>query len=411
MPTSHFDIAFLFMGGAHQVLHTAPAAAELSCDKRFYVVCVGADADARATVEQVIAAWPEARAKVEMLPAPAWGKWAARLRLARKTMKRPRLLHHRRKLAQYDAIVTAERTSTILKSWNLSPACLIHIPHGAGDRAKGFEPRIRLFDYVIVSGQKDADRMIAEGLVRSDNCAVSGSVKLGAVERLSCNRPRFFNNDRPVVLYNPHFSEELSSWSRWGREIIAAFAAQDEYNLIVAPHVRLFEGASEAEKAAIEALSIPDRILIDTGSPRSCNMSYTLAADIYVGDVSSQVYEFLSRPRPCVFLNSTGVAWENDPNYAFWQLGDVVGQASDLLLAVQCAETRHQTYLPLQQQATARALGTGWASAPARAAQSIRTFLVRQAVAQAEKSLNAQAEQYHGSWIGTDWPIPVGRWS
>ena len=409
MTTGQFDIAFLFMGGAHQVLHIAPAAAALSCDRRFNVACLVADADARATVDRVIAAWPDARATVEMLPAPWWGKWLAKLQLSRETQKRPRLLHHRGKLARYDAIVTAERTSTILKSWNLSPACLIHIPHGAGDRAKGFEPRIRLFDYVIVSGQKDADRMIAEGLVRADSCAVSGSVKLGAIERLSCNRPRLFNNDRPVVLYNPHFSEELGSWSRWGHEIIAAFAAQDEYNLIVAPHVRLFEGASEAEKAAIEALSIPDRILIDTGSPRSCDMSYTLAADIYVGDVSSQVYEFLSRPRPCVFLNATGAAWTDDPNYAFWHFGEVVTQAPDLLQAVRHAETRHESYLPLQQQAVARALGAAWADAPSRAARLIGAFLARHATAQVEKPRNAQAAL--GPWIGTDWPIPVGRWS
>ena len=37
----------------------------------------------------------------------------------------------------------------------------------------------------------------------------------------------------------------------------------------------------------------------DPGSPASTDMTYTRAADIYLGDVSSQVYEFIAEPRPC----------------------------------------------------------------------------------------------------------------
>src|SRR3546814_2965461 len=46
---------------------------------------------------------------------------------------------------------------------------------------------------------------------------------------------------------------------------------------------------------------------IDLGSERSIDMSYTGSADLYLGDVSSQVAEYLYRPRPCVFLNAQGV--------------------------------------------------------------------------------------------------------
>ena len=40
-------------------------------------------------------------------------------------------------------------------------------------------------------------------------------------------------------------------------------------------------------------------------------MSY-LSADVYLGDVSSQVYEFIYKPRPCLFLNSNEIEWTND---------------------------------------------------------------------------------------------------
>src|SRR3546814_14796476 len=52
--------------------------------------------------------------------------------------------------------------------------------------------------------------------------------------------------------------------------------------------------------------------------------SYTAAADIYLGDTSSQVVEFLMQPRPCVFLDPLGVDWPDDPSYAMWAAGEVV---------------------------------------------------------------------------------------
>src|SRR3546814_15777150 len=52
--------------------------------------------------------------------------------------------------------------------------------------------------------------------------------------------------------------------------------------------------------------------------------SYTAAADIYPGDTSIQVVEFLMQPRPCVFLDPLGVDWHDAPAYAMWAAGEVV---------------------------------------------------------------------------------------
>src|SRR3546814_16116783 len=73
--------------------------------------------------------------------------------------------------------------------------------------------------------------------------------------------------------------------------------------LVVAPHVRLFAEASDAERAAVAKLAVPGKVMIDLASDRLFDMSYTSGADIYLGDVSSQVYEFLATPRPCLFSN------------------------------------------------------------------------------------------------------------
>src|SRR3546814_13087079 len=76
-------------------------------------------------------------------------------------------------------------------------------------------------------------------------------------------------------------------------------------------------------------------MLIDTGSLATIDMTYTLAADIYRGDVSSQVYEFLWQPRPCLFLDAEGVdGWERNPTYRCWPTGHVLRDAADLAAAL-----------------------------------------------------------------------------
>lgn len=367
-------VAFLFVGGAHQVLHSASVAAELGCNPRFDVTCFVAQADEREMLQQVARAWPESSLTIADLSVPLWSSLIGRLWPKFRALKLPRLLANRKRFSTFDALVLTERTSTILK---MLPGCppLIHIPHGAGDRARGFEPRLRRFDLVIVSGEKDAHRMTSEGLVETSRIAVSGSTKLDALDRLSVGRPRLFGNDRPVVLYNPHFEAALSSWPRWGKQIIDAFAAQSDFNLIVAPHIRLFEGASVAQREAFEACAVQDRIIVDAGSVRSCDMTYTNAADIYLGDVSSQVYEFLARPRPCVFLDSTGADWKDNPNYAFWHFGEVITDVSEVLPATHRAPAAHPAFLETQEAAVSAAVGGEWRGASQRAAAAIANFL------------------------------------
>ena len=83
-------------------------------------------------------------------------------------------------------------------------------------------------------------------------------------------------------------------------------------------------------------------------------MTYMLAADIYLGDVSSQVYEFLLEPRPCIFLNGHNVAWQNDPYYFHWKLGQVVGDVqTGLRPALEAAFASHPHFLPQQRVAFA----------------------------------------------------------
>jgi hypothetical protein len=365
-------VAFLYIGGMHQVFHTAAVAAEMSRRDEVEVHCLYASADILSVfskIAETFDAGPIIYTNLSMSP-----RWETVLRTLNipKAHKLLRLHSMRRELNGFDAIVTPERTSAVLRNWLAPSVKLIHFKHGVGDGQKGFESRLKSFDMVAVSGEKDRERLYRDGVIELGKCTVTGSVKLATIEKLQNGRCTFFNNDRPTVLYNPHFNESLGSWSNWGRKIVDTFASQSDFNLILAPHIRMFENATASEREAFEAMSIPGKIIADSGSIASCDMSYTVAADIFLGDVSSQAYEFISTPRPCVFLNSHGVQWKDDKNYAFWQFGDVVSAFDDLFVSLKQAAARHSgIYRELQTASLARAIGVDCQTAPARSVSAV----------------------------------------
>ena len=253
----------------------------------------------------------------------------------------------------YDAIFAVENTVAALRRLGVAHPRLIYSPHGFGDRARGFIPRVATFDLVLLAGPKTAARMLEAGLVREGGYALTGSVKLDTAEHIARTTALPFARTQTTVLYNAHKEPKLTSWHRFVEPMLAGFAQDPSMNLIVAPHVKLFRRRREALRGRWRARSTAN-VLVDPGSDRSVDMSYAAASDIYVGDVSSQVYEFLANPRPCVFLNAHGIDWRDDPSFAHWHLGDVVDDPADLMAAIRAAPERHSLYRA-RQEAMARA--------------------------------------------------------
>jgi hypothetical protein len=259
-----------------------------------------------------------------------------------------------------DVLVVTERTSLILKTrYGLTWPKMILIDHGAGDRAIGFGKTTALFDHILAAGPKISERLIREAGVAPERLTITGYPKFDAPPKKRVSLP-FAHPDRPTILYNPHLSPHLSSWYRQGRAVLDFFLDSPDFNLIFAPHIMLFE---RPVVFAIDTLSIgfpgqldpkyaaAPNIFIDPGSIASTDMTYTDAADLYLGDVSSQVYEFLRKPRPCVFLNSHRVKYEGDPNYAHWQAGPVIERTAELKQALDESIRKHGShYRAIQQQ-------------------------------------------------------------
>ena len=363
-------VCFLYIAQAHQVLHSISVASELARSRPDIAVEVAASSSAVLTYAQSMVE-PLGPAPISWrLLGPAWlGGLAAPDGVPPKV---PVLGANARLLDSYDVIVAPERTTTAVRLMGVQHPRLVYTQHGAGDRGGPFDRRLGRFDLVFAAGAKQRDRMVSEGLVRPERCAVVGYPKFDLVEGLDAPAPRLFAEPRPVVIYNPHFDRRLSSWPRWGVAVLRAFAEQDAYNLIFAPHLRLFQGRPASEVEALAPFRDHPNIHIDLGGGAAAvDMTYTRMADVYLGDVSSQVYEFLRRPKPCAFLNAHGVDWEGDESFRHWRFGPVLEGAGRLVADIDEARATHRAYVALQVEDFRYTFDLDGKSSSMRAAEAI----------------------------------------
>ena len=359
------DILFLFNHDApHQVAHIAGitrALVEMGADSGTdgrTITCATATAAIRERVESILGPTAAHVAWYDMA-LPAWLEAALALPNTVAPVRRVmRLRHHAARINAARVVVSAERTCLSIREGH-GKARFAYVPHGAGDRMVSYHPEKGGFDRILVSGHKTAREMVARGVAPAERLRVIGYPKFDTID-LSHSK-KLFENDNPVLVYNPHFDPLLSSWYDHGPALLDWFAsdAGQGYNLIFAPHIMLFAKKLHISLEYRTARLRPDiaprwkaapNILIDTGSTALVDMTYTLAAHAYIGDVSSQVYEFLVRPRPLLFLD----AFSHDPRsregaYPAWQAGDVARDAAGLAALIPGAWQRHETHRPVQE--------------------------------------------------------------
>jgi hypothetical protein len=363
-------VCFLYIAQTHQILHSLPIAIAMAREHPQVDVHIATTTQEHLDyVRELLAALNVPQIPSRLLP-PAWLR-NMRLKGASTPPKALMLAANARRLGRYDAIVTPERTTAMLRKLGVKACKLVYTQHGAGDRGGPFEPRLKRFDLVMAAGPKQRDRMLDEGWVTPQTCAMVGYPKFDIIDALPPSPMPAFPDAKPVVLYNPHFHPTLGSWPRWGRQVLEQFAADTRYNLIFAPHIRLFEGADPRTVEALAPFLDHPRIHIDLGGPAAIDMTYTRAADIYLGDVSSQVYEFLRTPKPCLFLNASNADWKGDESFHHWAYGPVLDGVDGLLDTVSAAQSGHGDYLSAQKCGFAESFDLQDTPSSVRAAQAI----------------------------------------
>lgn len=366
-------VAFLFLGETLLIPHLYPIVEALAVlDPALAIdLWVGT-----ATHEALLGKWSALLPGVAIRRAPffvAEGGRAAGDK-PRLPPKIPTLVALAPRLSGTRVAVCAELTSLWLPVlFPLTRTRFVKTAHGAGSVQRRRGPRRWATWRTLVPSAREREQYLSIGY-RPDQVVATGYIKSAFRQRTG--RDGLFGDDRPILVYAPHWQPHRSSWWRWGREIVALLAAQDRYNVVLAPHQRLPEGDAEARAFLLAAAVDHAHIHVDLDSFSTVDGSYLAAADLYLGDTSSQVVEFMASPRPCVFLDAQGTDWQARPDRDFWHCGEVVASLDRLPDALAEAPALHSNYRAMQEAFVAEALGVVGLPAPIRAAGAILETLV-----------------------------------
>ena len=367
-------IAFLFIDEIHHLYHFVTVAKELAKTNKVHILTYNSP---NPLLYKLLKDIKAENVIVEELPTYTFRALTDKL----KKKKIPRKGFWIKKNTKYilnnfDAVVFTDFFHKyLLKDRKQNSPKLLKFPHGTAGRAYAFKNNELDFDFQLLVGKFQYDQFKNMGLL-GDFPVIAGYPKIDAVQQIP--QQEFFTNNKPTVLYNPHFDPEFSSWKKDGLKVLEFFYAQTEYNLIFAPHINLFKGNQNKNTITTipEHLFAADNIHIDLGSEASANMTYTRAADIYLGDVSSQVYEFIIEPRPCIFINSYDFEYKNDFSFRFWKCGPVINKIEDLMNSLEKVQKDFNNYKKVQERISAENFYNEEGSSPSeRSAKAISAFL------------------------------------
>ena len=232
-------------------------------------------------------------------------------------------------------ISTSHNFPDYLSKYKIKVPTLFYLYHGTGTREYGFETSLEKFDHILIPGKYHRDRLKESLSLKDDQIEKIGKPKLDYLKIKISKNKKLFNNENPIFYYNPHWEIELSSYLKWKEIILQFFIKNKNYNSIFSPHPLVGHLSTKRGYEINEKDIAEDNILVDMGSNQCLDGTYTSIADIYIGDISSMVTEWiLQKPRPCIFINAHNVNWKNNDNYYMWKFGKVVNELKEFEEAI-----------------------------------------------------------------------------
>lgn len=344
-------IVFLYFYGLHQLYHSAMIAMELSkLDSKLEVLCFSSNQEHTNALNTIKFLFPESNSKIVQLRQPFRYKYLnfkkksypsvnAMMKIAKKHLKD----------ADY-IVTTSHGTPKMLVKNKITKPILIYQYHGCGDRKYGFDPGFKRFHYMLLPGKYHQNRLIEENIIAKDKTFIIGWPKFDYSLKISPQSKKLFENENPTVLYTPHWEPKLTSFNHYSEFILSFFKKNKNYNLIFAPHILIKHWKTHYKYRIDFSEFKSDNIIIDFGSEYSTNGTYLNNSEMYIGDVSSMVYEFIAfKPRPCLFLNSHKIEWKGNVDYRFWDYGPVVESFDEFANKFEEAFV-HKEYLNIQKR-------------------------------------------------------------
>ena len=326
------SVVFLFINGPHHTHHLILPALNFAQNySEYQTVLISGNDENTKIIKQTLTKIGNPKCKIIKLPKP--------LRYYIKNYKNkivpPPISQWRfidKSIKNARAIIsTSHETPKFLMGKKNSNLKLFYLYHGIGTRSYGFEDSINEYDFIFVPGEYHYNRLHTESGINKNKLNVVGHPKIEWQDKMNNDKESFFNNDNPIFYYNPHWDLSLSSYEKWSKDIIQYFLNNKQYNLIFAPHP-LIKNYSTRNKIDIDIDTVKsDNIIVDFYSKNNVDGSYLNVADVYIGDVSSMITDFIfKRNKSCIFINSHDIEWKNDTNYKFWNCGKVINNLTEL---------------------------------------------------------------------------------
>lgn len=252
---------------------------------------------------------------------------------------------YKKVLEQQDVFISSLYNDLIIREV-IAPKkiAMVYTAHGPANGPYCFNDLVKQFDFFFCASKKEAEIRREMGQVKSNNYCVGGYLKLDAAQPKKLN---VFHDDCEVVLYNPHWDKKLSSFFKYGFDILDFFKDHPKMNLIFAPHALLTK-RNLLLRLRLKRYEKCTNIHMDFGSNRSHDFSYVKAANIYLGDVSSQALEFcLLEPRKCIFID---VNQNKGSHYISWGLGDVYYDGFNIANALNQMDASYDTDYKAKQK-------------------------------------------------------------
>ncbi len=324
-------IVFPFLYGTHQLYHSAMTAMELTLqDKNLDVLCVSCNKEHTEILNEIKEKYPETRTEIVELKQPFRYKY-----LNYKKKKYPSVnamvKKGKRFFKEADIVVTTSHgTIKMFKKYGIVSPKFIYQYHGSGGREYSFDLELSKYDMIFVTGEFTKNGLIKKKISHENKVKIVGYPKFDFPIDKDKIKKKLFKKDLPIVLYSPHWEPELSSYKKYAKDVLEYFSKQEKYNLIFAPHLLVSHWKNRFGYNIDFQDYSSDNIVVDFGSKFSTNGTYLSISDMYIGDVSSMVYEFIARkPKPCIFFNAHDIEWQNNPDYKFWNFGTVFNTFSE----------------------------------------------------------------------------------
>jgi CDP-glycerol glycerophosphotransferase (TagB/SpsB family) len=218
-----------------------------------------------------------------------------------------------------------------LSKFGLRDRFVVFTRHGTGDRKYTFHKDLYNFDLVFIPSKKMYQQFKELGILNKLRAHLL--VEYSKFDYLFYheNDPplNIFANDLPIILYNPHYDKKLSSFYNDSERIITTILDSEKYNIILSPHplINTWFFKDRIKKRYPKS----ERLHKDWSSFHKVNFDYMKIADLYLGDISSSVYEWLYFDKPIIFYNSHNIQWKNNPYHKYWELGEVVSDVQQLM--------------------------------------------------------------------------------